>query len=687
MYFLVLFEPTHKRAIYQNDNLMEKLTVKDLLEWICKQFHFESSTGETGNRRLSLIYNNTELQLHWFLQDVNIRFGATVRCMVKEDRIPDYRLFLPIRNETFDVFDSTLHPTETTVFQLRVVASHKSGLPLSAFRLVTDTHDELFDHVRLSQYDIDYRATLTIQTWIGWSDFFTYAIKGYTKAVLKLVSSDELVRQYMLQVALYISAHYGHQDLARALLQLEARADRPVGHHPSRQWCSTDCAHPEYFRCPIHEAIASLQVNIVTLFGSRDVSILQKNDGYGLKPWRLALRQEVSQKQYDIASFILIKQFDGVRLSNKVTVPQRYVYIFKQWAERAREHVYAQHGLQCSSLKRKPLINHGESLLGYKVLVDGYNNDFQDYYSTAEYAKDKMRTGYVILDERERIRLKNTENYMKNFSVATSLQNRISINTTPIQQTKGITPSITTSNSGGISVGKKLWSKIARLYRLETYLLRNAIDLIESGLITDEIKSNPARHNINTTVSRVSSSISSSSSANSYVPIRIRLFVGQFRLIKEMMYKPDKDGRTLRHLSGVEWAKVRRGQNNAWHTKRASTAVKSKNKQKRNKLNEEKKTKTTQLPDIQRVESSSAKIPLPKERRKIDYRFILRGNDKLHKEIMYDWERAARYTLPSLCVQSLTEASKFQRKSWIRQVNIAMQFATNHSRRTFKTFV
>lgn len=25
---------------------------------------------------------------------------------------------------------------------------------------------------------IDYGATLTIQTWVGWSDFFTYAIKG-----------------------------------------------------------------------------------------------------------------------------------------------------------------------------------------------------------------------------------------------------------------------------------------------------------------------------------------------------------------------------------------------------------------------------------------------------------------------------------------------------------------------------
>ena len=70
------------------------------------------------------------------------------------DRIPDYRLFLPIRNETFDVFDSNLHPIETTILQLRVVASKKSGIPLSAFRLVTGNNNELFDHIRLSQYEI-----------------------------------------------------------------------------------------------------------------------------------------------------------------------------------------------------------------------------------------------------------------------------------------------------------------------------------------------------------------------------------------------------------------------------------------------------------------------------------------------------------------------------------------------------
>lgn len=109
------------------------------------------------------------------------------------------------------------------------------------------------------------------------------------------------------------------------------------------------------------------------------------------------------------------KQFGGTRLSNKVTVSHRHTYVLKQWADRAREQVYIKQGAQYSSLKRKPLLNNAQSLLGYKVLVDGFNNSFQDYYSTAEYAKEKNRLVSVVLDERERWKLKHVENYMKRY--------------------------------------------------------------------------------------------------------------------------------------------------------------------------------------------------------------------------------------------------------------------------------
>ena len=95
------------------------------------------------------------------LEDVQralVRFAREGRQCVSfrslTDSIPDYRLYLPIRNETYDVFDSKLHPIDTTILQLRLIASARSGIPLSAFRLIHETNRELLDHVRLSQYDI-----------------------------------------------------------------------------------------------------------------------------------------------------------------------------------------------------------------------------------------------------------------------------------------------------------------------------------------------------------------------------------------------------------------------------------------------------------------------------------------------------------------------------------------------------
>ena len=97
---------------------------------------------------------------------------------------------------------------------------------------------------------------------------------GYTKQLIKTMSSDEIIRQYQAKVALYIAAHYGHYDLARSMMSIGARPDRPVGEHPSRQWCvEVNSRKPEYLRCPIHEAVQSGQLKIVTLF-SRDIWVL-----------------------------------------------------------------------------------------------------------------------------------------------------------------------------------------------------------------------------------------------------------------------------------------------------------------------------------------------------------------------------------------------------------------------------
>ena len=102
-------------------------------------------------------------------------------------------------------------------------------------------------------------------------NFLNSCIRGYHKQVIKTMSSDEIIRQYQAKVALFLAAHYGHYDLANSMMNLGARPDRPVGEHPSRQWCANlNSKKPEYLRCPIHEAIKSGQLKIVTLF-SKDL--------------------------------------------------------------------------------------------------------------------------------------------------------------------------------------------------------------------------------------------------------------------------------------------------------------------------------------------------------------------------------------------------------------------------------
>lgn len=84
MYFIVFYEPTGERVVYLNEKDPEKITVKGLIEWASDRFGFDAGSAELGNRRLSLMYNSAQLQPQWFIQDISIRFGATVKCVVIE---------------------------------------------------------------------------------------------------------------------------------------------------------------------------------------------------------------------------------------------------------------------------------------------------------------------------------------------------------------------------------------------------------------------------------------------------------------------------------------------------------------------------------------------------------------------------------------------------------------------------
>lgn len=167
---------------------------------------------------------------------------------VKADQVPDYYVYVKFQKQTINLNSTNLDPNEAYVFELRIFLSNLLGLPLSIFRLkkaaVADDDDEendtqadkkkktkkidLYDCWTLKHYDITKKCTFILETWHGWDTFLDYCIKGFTKQCLKAMSMDEMIRQYQMKVALYISAHYGSFELASTLMATHGvRADRP----------------------------------------------------------------------------------------------------------------------------------------------------------------------------------------------------------------------------------------------------------------------------------------------------------------------------------------------------------------------------------------------------------------------------------------------------------------------------
>jgi hypothetical protein len=233
-----------------------------------------------------------------------------------------------------------------------------------------------------------------------------------------MMSTDEIIRQYQSKVALFIAAHYGQYDLAYSMMNLGARPDRPVGEHPSRQWCtSNNSSKLEYLRCPIHESVQSGQLKILTLFSKDSIWVLEEKDGFGIPPWRLALRNShkdpvKNMNQKDVARFLLGKQFGAkVKISSNVNVSINFYYHLKRWVENARLRVLALHGFSKTSYKKRPF--HKGGLVGYKVLVDGFNNNFKDYPNAFEGLRGKYQSSYYFVDEEDKKNHLNPEIYFR----------------------------------------------------------------------------------------------------------------------------------------------------------------------------------------------------------------------------------------------------------------------------------
>jgi len=134
--------------------------------------------------------------------------------------------------------------------------------------------------------------------------------------------------------------------------------------------------------------------------------VLQKPDGFGVPPWRLALRNRHKPNstknlmQKEVARFLLSKTFNRrVNLSSTVKISVITYCKLIAWAQNAKEKIYAIHGPKRSSLPKKNSSIYKTGLLGNKVLMDGFNNDFKDYINSYDRLRKDYKYYYFIDDE------------------------------------------------------------------------------------------------------------------------------------------------------------------------------------------------------------------------------------------------------------------------------------------------
>lgn len=150
-------------------------------------------------------------------------------------------------------------------------------------------------------------------------------------------------------------------------------------------------------------AVLNGQLKILNFISKMCIHVLEQKDGYDLPPWRLALHNKhkdpvKSLDQKDVARFLLGKQFGGkVKLSDDCNISIHLYAKIKTWADRAKEKVIATYGISKSSIKKRPLNKGG--LLGNKVLIDGFNNNFKEQLNSYDRLRAKYKYYYFYDDE------------------------------------------------------------------------------------------------------------------------------------------------------------------------------------------------------------------------------------------------------------------------------------------------
>ena len=95
------------------------------------------------------------MKSEWIFSDLNIPQGATLKCFLKIELLPEYLIYIKCKKEYYKYYDSKIDMSTFTVFELREKLSELYGFPLSIFRLKPDdinNNVEMLDDHRVIDY-------------------------------------------------------------------------------------------------------------------------------------------------------------------------------------------------------------------------------------------------------------------------------------------------------------------------------------------------------------------------------------------------------------------------------------------------------------------------------------------------------------------------------------------------------
>jgi len=202
MRYFIYYPPTDSIRLI---DVSESVLVEDVLNLVKREFGLTMKDSGPSETSIVLNYNGSDLKPKWSLADLSIPSGSIIRCLYREEKAANLYIHCGFNKQILKLFNTSI-TIETTVGSIRKLISEKLGIPLSLFCLETiNTKQRLYDQMRLIEYDIKIHEHLFLKVWQGYEKFVNSCIKGFPESY----SSDDLIRHYQTQVALYIAAFYG----------------------------------------------------------------------------------------------------------------------------------------------------------------------------------------------------------------------------------------------------------------------------------------------------------------------------------------------------------------------------------------------------------------------------------------------------------------------------------------------